>query len=104
MKLRKLKKIIQAQQWFRTEDYWQKVIDNLMEPTPEEQARQKAMQAEFFKEIMAMLKPSPPAVKWYQVAKKSTGEVVSTHSTRESAEEAVDKAKRNKKAALVLVA
>ncbi len=94
---------------------WKRIIDRAMTPTPEEEAEHKALMAAQFDKLWADInknqavrqlveEPAEPleAPRTYTVAKRSTGEVVGTYDDLGDAEEAVLRAQRNKKAALVI--
>jgi hypothetical protein len=94
---------------------WQRIIDKALTLTPEEQAEADARRAASFDALWADIQqkqavrqlveePAEPlqAPRVYTVAKRSTGEVVGTYEDLGDAEEAVLKAHRQKKAALVI--
>lgn len=100
--------------------HWQRIIDKLLTLSPEEEAAMRARQSEQFDALWADISakqaqrqlveeafiPEPGVVLHAQttftVAKKSTGEIVGTYDDLADAEEAVLKAQRQKKAALVI--
>ena len=105
--------------WASQQLHWQRIIDKLLTPTPEEVAESKARQAQAFDALWAdinakqavrqLVEPFIPesgevlrAQTTFTVAKKSTGEIVGTYDDLADAEEAVLKAHRQKKAALVI--
>lgn len=105
--------------WASQQLHWQRIIDKLLTLSPEEEAAMRARQSEQFDALWADISakqaqrqlvepfiPEPGVVLHAQttftVAKKSTGEIVGTYDDLADAEEAVLKAQRQKKAALVI--
>ncbi len=124
MNLRQRKRQLMARLHYIVVDaYWQRYIDNLMEKamafTPEELAEQAARNEAFWKDLSSkmsqrfLVEPDPDqsyseaeveaAKVEYVVAKKSTGEVVGTFDLEEDALAMIEKARKAKKATLVLV-
>jgi len=116
MNMRRHKHFVQAKVWIGICDaYWQRRIDLALTETPEEAAARQAQQAVWFDELWAditkkqavrqLVEPDPveAAKVEYVVAKKSTGEVVATFDVEEDALAMIEKAKKAKKASLILV-
>jgi hypothetical protein len=82
--------------------------DRLGKLTPEEVARAKALRDKMWEDIrskmgLAELVESAPAVQKYTVARKKDGEIVGEFVSLTDAEEVIAKAKKAKRATLVLV-
>ena len=113
MNLRQHKRRLVARlHWVIVEAYWQRKIDECLKHTPEELAEQVARNEAFWADLSAkmsqrFLVESDPEVEAfkveYVVAKKSTGEVVGTFDHKDDAEAMIEKARKAKKATLVLV-
>jgi len=111
MKVRKQGKIRTAHLVINAK--WSLRIAALLTPTAAEEAERTAKLRAQWDELLAkmdkadLVEPNPEGenhttATWYNVAKKSTGQIVGTFSTLEAAQGEIDKAKRQKKAALVL--
>lgn len=120
MNLRQNKqRILRLMGYIAADAKWQRYIDKLLELTPEEIA-EEASRIKFWAELESkmsmrcLVEPGlvviddlstklQPAVMTYTVARKKDGEIVGTFDSLVEANEAIDKAKRAKKASLVLV-
>lgn len=111
MKVRKIGKIRTAHLVINAK--WGQRIAALLTPTAAEEAERIAKLRAQWDELLAkmdmagLVEPNPEGenqttATWYNVAKKSTGEIVGTFSTLEAALGKIETAKRQKKAALVL--
>lgn len=117
MNLRRHKHFVQSKVWAGIciglgNSYWQGVIDRALTESPEEKAARDARMAEQFdalwgdmmakQAVRQLVEPEPTSVV-FTVARKKGGEIVGTFDSLEQAQAEIDKAKKAKKATLVLV-
>ena len=112
MKIRKLKKIkLLMMHHIVVAAYWQKKIDGLfkqMHDTPEEKARRDKAFEHLWTQLLkpvdekTLAAPEPDPKHEYRVLRKSTGLLHKSYATLAEAQGAIDRAKRNRQAQLIL--
>ncbi len=106
MKVRHLKHRIMALMGFRfmLDAQLAALMKKYNEPTAAEKAKHKAANDKFAEDLLAAITPQKVApATMYTVARKKDGVVVGEYSTRAEADDVVERAKKQKKAALEIV-